>query len=254
MADLSELFDYSFDLETAVIQLSTFLERLEAASPQLGISRYDGRLYFFFELGNGFHRRPAVELEKFVHDEVGPTLDAAYVTAEKAAQHFPDFPVVEFMNSLVFRLDELVKATSRKTDFPDALCAACEAISREYPKFRAQLKLLELRAKHLPEAAPESERPATGPAPTVEAEALKGLSESEKRVAEEMSMALDFLRQQSETEEHEFERPTYEVMYRALEELLADKGEKPSQTPETWRRYASKVRRHLDIPGRKRRA
>jgi hypothetical protein len=43
-------------------------------------------------------------------------------------------------------------------------------------------------------------------------------------------------------------------MYRALEELLADKGEKPSQTAETWRRYASKVRRHLDMPGRKRRA
>jgi hypothetical protein len=116
------------------------------------------------------------------------------------------------------------------------------------------LKLLELRAKHPPEAAPESERPATGPAPTVEAESLKGLSESEKRVAEEMMMALDFLRQQSETEEHEFECPTYEVMYRAVEELLADKGEKPSQTPETWRRYASKVRRHLDMPGRKRRA
>jgi hypothetical protein len=158
MADLSELFDYSFDLETAVIQLSTFLERLAAASPRLCKSNYDGKLHFTH--GLVLHRGPAVELEKFVHDEVGPTLDAAYVTVENAAQHFPDFPVVEFMNSLVFRLDELVKATSRKTDFPDALYVACEAISREYPKFRAQLKLLELRAKHLPEAAPESERPA----------------------------------------------------------------------------------------------
>ncbi len=159
MVDLSELFDADpFDLETAVIQLSMFLERLEAAWPKLRKSNFDGSLQF--ANGNFFHRGPAAELEKFVHDEVSATLDAAYVTVENAAQHFPDFPVVEFMNSLVFRLDELVKATSRKTDFPDALYEACNAISREYPKFRAHLKLLELRAKHTLEAAPESGRPA----------------------------------------------------------------------------------------------
>jgi hypothetical protein len=259
-------FDPS-DYRAAVRRLCSFLETLERRANYL-----EREADHLEREADHQEHWPATSLRgamwEYLTGEVPEVLQDAYMVAEVGP---PDFPVLPFVTQLVLQLDEMRKAIEdiesgllpdelgvvprwSMMDATRHLLAAWAAIVDAYPEFRGPLKLLELRSRHLPEAAPESERPATGPAPTVEAETLKGLSESEKRVAEEMRMALDFLRQQSETEEHEFGRPTYEVMYRALEELLADKGEKPSQTAETWRRYASKVRRHLDIPGRKRRA
>jgi hypothetical protein len=227
--------------------------------------------------------RPGIENESYevlcVEASAHRAAEAGYVVGEHAPQDFPTQPFAVLLLANVQRLQRAAFNIRVGEENPEAfleeevqlerdrLREAWRAVRIEYCKMQSTLYEAAVRAgvaqtvqewqlSPLPGELSKTTNTeaATGQTCADETEALKGLSESERRVAEEMRMALDFLRQQSETEEHEFERPTYEVMYRALEELLADKGEKPSQTAETWRRYASKVRRHLDMPGRKRRA
>jgi hypothetical protein len=152
LGDASGAFD-PFDLETAVIHLSLFVERLEA-----GRGRF---VRYLSGISDPNEQDACAEWARFVHGEIRTAVDAAYVVVEMAARHFPDFPVVKFMEEVVFQLDELAKATGPNADFARALYAACTGIGAAYPKFRAPLKLLELRAKYTPEAATESEEPAS---------------------------------------------------------------------------------------------
>lgn len=117
-------------------------------------------------------------LVEWVIDEVDEVVAAAYMVAEFGP---PDFPTLAFVSRIVFQLDEIRKVRDAYLDesaphengvVPSmdyferqaSLRAAWTAIHAAYPEFRAPLKLLELRAKHVPEAptevATDSQRPA----------------------------------------------------------------------------------------------
>jgi hypothetical protein len=152
-------FDPS-DYQAAVRRLCSFLETLERVAND----------YKDHETELGLD----CAMWQYLSREVPEVLQAAYMVAEVGP---PDFPVLPFVTKLVFQLDEMQKAREDiicgllpdelgvvpKWPMMDAtrhLLGAWAAIVDAYPEFRGPLKLLELRSKHHPEAAPESERPA----------------------------------------------------------------------------------------------
>jgi hypothetical protein len=162
-------FDPS-DYQAAVRRLCSFLETLARRAD-----------YLEREADHQEHW-PATSLRgamwEYLLDEVPEVVEAAYMVAEVESEvDRPLFPVVPFVTKIVLPLDEMreasdaiVEGRSHHLHAPiprwtegeagKVMCRAWRAILADYPEFRGALKLLELRWQDLPEAAPESERPA----------------------------------------------------------------------------------------------
>lgn len=131
-------------------------------------------------------------LWQYMVRESAAVLESAYMIAEVGP---PDFPILEFVGKLVFQLDRMKRAREailenaalyerEKTPIPEwteaeatgVLCETWASIVQVLPEFRAPLKLLELRAEHVPEAptevATDSQRPAARSKPGRETEGI----------------------------------------------------------------------------------
>jgi hypothetical protein len=241
-------FDPS-DYQAAVRRLCSFLETLERVA--------DEQEHWPPREIDGTFREHLI----FVIREV---VEAAYMVAEVGP---PDFSVLPFVTKIVLQLDEMRKACdailgNRAPDedgiVPEwtigqseaLISQAWVAILADYPEFRGPLKLLELRSKHRPEAAPESGRPAADVQTTDEA-----LSPSEAEVGREWNQVIQAMEADALADEREFDAKdvTDVVAYEYLVELLKSEDKEPSQTFETWRKYVSKFRRAAGNPKRRRR-
>lgn len=198
--------------------------------------------------------------------ESAAVLESAYMIAEVGP---PDFPILEFVGTLVFQLDRMNRAGEAiledaapqedgiiprwtEAEATGVLCETWASIVQVLPEFRGALKLLELRAEHLPEEP--SVRAPTEVAPDVQT-TDKPLTPSEAEAGREWTRVIRAMKEEALADEREFDEKdvTDEAAHQYLVELLKDEGGKPSQTLETWRKYVGKFRRVAGNPKRRRR-
>jgi hypothetical protein len=200
-------------------------------------------------------------------------VEAAYVVLEASP---PDFPALEFVSKVLLHMDEMSRASksvcqeqSRWEQEAEVrlhwaaakdglkLVKACYAIVAAYPEFRGPLKLLELRAKHLPEMPAVSPPTEVAPRPSDQAPDVETTSTTVRPAVaiagREWDRAIKAMEEYAVADGRKFDPDdvTDEVAYRCLEELLKDEGNKPSQAFETWRKYVGRFRKAAGNPRRR---